>query len=101
MKPEKSWETTITFRITAERDTTDAEQHRYNADDIDKDYYTVPVMDGTGWPGIHGYLEEPVDCAGNKPVYKGSPLKPTKVIIYGTFLENSKGAAEIILPKQK
>ena len=80
------------FQDKYERDTTDADGTDYNADDIDKDYYTVRVMDGTGWPGIHGCIEDPVDCAGNEPVYKGSPLKPTKVIICGTFLGNSEGA---------
>jgi hypothetical protein len=80
------------FQGIYERDTTDADGTDYDANDIDEDYYTVSIMDGTGWPGIHGCIEDPDNCASNTPVYKGSPQKPTKVIICGTFLGNSQGA---------
>ena len=80
------------FQDIYERDTTDADGTEFNANDIDEDYYTVRIMDGTGWPGIPGCLEEPDACQSNPPVYKGSPEKPTKVIICGTFLGNSQGA---------
>jgi hypothetical protein len=80
------------FQDMYERDTTDGDGTDYNADDIDEDYYTVRVMDGTGWPGIHGCVEDPDNCASNEPVYKGSAEKPTQVIICGTFLGNSEDA---------
>jgi hypothetical protein len=80
------------FQDVYERDTTDGDGTDYNADDIDEDYYTVRVMDGTGWPGIPGCIEDPDTCAGNEPVYKGSPQNPTRVIICGTFLGNSESA---------
>ena len=80
------------FQDMYERDTTDGDGTDYNADDIDEDYYTVRVMDGTGWPGIHGCIEDPDNCAGNAPIFKGSPQKPTKVIICGTFLGNAASA---------
>ena len=75
-----------------ERDTTDEDGTDFNADDIDVDYYTVRMMDGTGWPGVPGCIEDPDTCESNPPVYKGSSEKPTKVIICGTFLGNSQGA---------
>jgi hypothetical protein len=80
------------FQDIYERDTTDEDGTDYNADDIDEDYYTVSVMDGTGWPGIPGCIEDSDNCASNEPVFKGSAQNPTKVIICGTFLGNSEGA---------
>ena len=80
------------FQEIYERDTTDEDGTDYNAEDIDEDYYTVRVMDGTGWPGTQGCIDDPDNCASNEPAFKGSPQNPTKVIICGTFLGNSEGA---------
>ena len=74
------------------RDEKDADGTVYNADDIDEDYFTVRVFDGTVWPGTPGCLQDPKTCKNNSTVYKGSAQKPTKVIVCGTILGNAHAA---------
>ena len=74
-------------RGEADQDGTD-----FDADDIDQDYFTVKVFDGTGWPSYTGCLEDPEGCTESEPVYKGSSEKPTTVIICGAITANSVNA---------
>ena len=74
------------------RDEKDADGTVYNADDIDEDYFTVRVFDGTVWPSTPGCLQDPKTCKNNSTVYKGSAQKPTKVIVCGTILGNAHAA---------
>ena len=74
------------------RDENDSDGTPYNTDDIDEDYFTVRVFDGTGYAGTPGCLQDPNGCSNTPPVYKGSAQKPTKVITCGTFLGNANAA---------
>jgi hypothetical protein len=75
-----------------QRDEADQDGTDYNAGDIDQDYFTVRIFDGTGWPSYTGCLEDPEGCEGSEPVYKGSQEKPTTVIICGAITANSANA---------
>jgi hypothetical protein len=73
------------------RDELDADGTDFNTDDIDGEYFTVKVFDGTGWPSYPGCKEDSDNCTENTPIYKGSADKPTTVIFTGSILGNSKG----------
>jgi hypothetical protein len=60
------------------RDTRDWDGSKYNAGDVDDEYFTVKVLDQTGWPGLASDATSSVN--------KGSATNPTTVIITGTFL---------------
>jgi hypothetical protein len=74
-----------------DRDKADSNGTAYNADDLDADYATVKVYDGSGWPAQPGCLQDPDGCKSTQPIYKGSPEKPSTVIIAGTILGNAAG----------
>jgi len=76
-------------------------------DDFDSEYYTVKVMDGSGWKSTPAYLDffdwlpsfwsfDPQVSGGHpfclSPVDKGSPENPTTVILAGCFLSLPDGA---------
>jgi hypothetical protein len=73
------------------RDDLDEDGSDYNVDDIDEEYFTVKVYDETGWSSYPGCLEDPDNCSGNTPVYKGSAGKPTTIIFTGSILGNLSG----------
>lgn len=75
-----------------QRDEADQDGTDYDAGDIDQDYFTVKVFDGTGWPSYTGCLDAPESCEGGGPVYKGSREKPTTVIICGAITANTENA---------
>jgi hypothetical protein len=76
------------------RDEYDADGSHYDASDLDSEYFTVKVLDGTGWPSIPGCIEDP-DCEiNNPPVYKGaSAPDATTVIITGAVLSMGNSTA--------
>ena len=60
----------------------------YNSSDFDSEYFTVKVMDASGWestPALSSLLCRPV------PVKKGSAQKPTTIILTGTVLSQGNG----------
>jgi hypothetical protein len=65
----------------------DEDGSHYDTGDFDSEYFTVKVLDGTGWPSVPGCIEDP-DCEiNNPPVYKGaSAPDATTVIVTGTIL---------------
>ena len=73
------------------RDELDKDGTDFTTDDIDEEYFTVKVYDGTGWPSYPGCVEDAANCHDNTPVYKGSPEKPTTVIFTGSILGNLNG----------
>ena len=75
-----------------QRDETDQDGTDYNAEDVDQDYFTVRIFDGTGWPSYPGCLEDPEGCENGELVYKGSSEKPSTVIICGAITANSENA---------
>ena len=73
------------------RDELDQDGTDFTTDDIDEEYFTVKVYDGTGWPSYPGCIEDADTCTDNTPVYKGSTEKPTTVILTGSILGNLNG----------
>ena len=71
-----------------ERDHKDDDGTDYDSGDIDDEFFTVKVFDGSGWPAYPGCLEDSNGCTGSAPVYKGSTEKPTTVIICGAITAN-------------
>ncbi len=67
----------------------DGDDYRIDTD-FDSEYFTVKVMDASGWgstPARTSLLRKPV------PVKKGSAQKPTTVILAGTVLSQGNGPA--------
>jgi hypothetical protein len=80
-----------------DRDDTDQDGTKYNADDLDSENFTVKVFDATGWPSTPGCIEDPGCEANNPAVYKGSATNPTTVIITGSTLSLGNGQARTYL----
>lgn len=71
------------------RDKNDKDGAEWQADDVDEEFYSVRVFDGTGWPSYPGCLDDP-DCRmNNEPIFKGSAEKPTTIIVCGAITANS------------
>jgi len=75
-----------------QRDERDGDGTEFDAGDIDDEYFTVKVLDATGWPSYTGCLESPETCEGTGPAYKGSAQSPTTLIYCGAITANSAGA---------
>jgi len=73
------------------RDDLDKDGTDFTTDDIDDEYFTVKVYDGTGWSSYPGCVEDPDNCTDNIPVYKGSSKQSTTVIFTGSVLGNLNG----------
>jgi hypothetical protein len=65
------------------RQTHDADGSQFDPNAYDSEYYTVRVMDGTGWPSTPE--------GGDTPINKGSVTDPTTVILAGTILSVADG----------
>ena len=69
-----------------QRDTVDQDGTKFDAGDLDAEYFTVKDYDASGWPGVPGCFEDPDCMTNNAPVNKGSASNPTTVIVCGTIL---------------
>lgn len=60
------------------RDDRDEDGTEYDADDLDQENFTVKVFNATSWPSTPLF--------SIKPVYKGTTINPTTIIVTGAFL---------------
>jgi len=60
------------------RDDRDEDSTEYDADDLDQENFTVKVFNATSWPSTPLF--------SIKPVYKGTTINPTTIIVTGAFL---------------
>jgi len=58
----------------------------YGAGNLDEEYFTAKVFDGSDCPSVPGCMEDPEHVTKGQKVYKGSSTNPTTIIITGTFL---------------
>jgi hypothetical protein len=79
------------------RDETAGEDRHYDASDVDEDFMTVVVFDGSQWPSTPGCVEDSEGCHAHETVYKGSEIHPTTVILGGSYLGNTQGAGRTSL----
>ena len=65
------------------RDDRDEDGAEYDADDLDHENFTVKVFNATSWPSTPLF--------SFTPVYKGSTINPTTIIVTGAFLSLGNG----------